>query len=213
MDYRIDTKNIISRDLDVLQRSLYIINEHLELERTRGASAETRANILIPFITIGASVILGFSTSIGVLSSPIIVLIRVLYTTTIIFFAKSTFYTLASFRVVHHKRLTPQMVNDIQELELIDALAYEVKWKIWEYNQLIPVNTQKLYYIYRAQQNLMLAILSVLLLSLAQFISQYISCQSDCFHDIQFLIGTLGIIFGVFSDPLIEKKSFWNKKD
>lgn len=210
MDYRIDTEKITSSNLDILKKSLEIIDEHLEKEKQRGASVEVRANILIPFITIGATVILRFSTSIGTVSNSITAFICFMYLMTIIFFIKSVYYLLASFQVIQHHRLTPKMVNDIQEFELIQALAYEVKWKIWEYNQLIPVQTKKLFYIYRAQQNLMLGVIGILLLALFQFLSQYIYYKSNIF--IQIIFGIVGIRLAFFSDAMIEKTSFWNKK-
>ncbi len=151
----------------------------------------------IPFITIGSTLILAFSKVIDGLGNSLTISLIMFFIITLIFFAKAILFNLISFRVVQAYRLTPKLVNDIQQLDKSEAIAYEVKWKIWEYNKMVPVNSKKLFFIYRAQNNLMLAIFSILILACIQFLSQFITHQSCTLTNVQFIIGGIIIILGI----------------
>lgn len=208
----IDINLITSRDPNILEKSVVIVNEQLDKETKRGELAEKRAGMLIPFITIGSTFILAFSKLIGSLENTLAISLAAFFIVALIFFIKSAIFTLISFRIVQANRLTPQLVNDIQQFDRLEAMAYEVKWKIWEYNQMVPVNTKRLFYTYRAHNNLMLAVFSILILACIQFLSRFAISQSCALTSFQFIVGSITIILGLVSDFIIEKLSFWGKR-
>jgi hypothetical protein len=210
---KIDNSKITSQDKEILKKSLMIIDEHLEKERQRGETAEKRANILITFIGIGAAVVLALSSNFANPVFSMVYLIVSLFLITIIFLVKSIIYTLRIIKVQQKKRLTPDLINDIQNLDIKAALSYEIKWKIWEYNQRIPVNTQKLFWVARAHRNFIFSIITALVLSLILFLDQHISIQSWWFDGIQISFGIFGLAFVLLIDYIFEKYSFWEFSD
>ena len=111
---KIDNSKITSQDKEILKKSLMIIDEHLEKERQRGETAEKRANILITFIGIGAAVVLALISNFVNPVFSMVYLIVSLFLITIIFLVKSIIYTLRIIKVQQKKRLTPDLINDIQ---------------------------------------------------------------------------------------------------
>jgi hypothetical protein len=206
---KVDNEKITSNNREILQKSLETINEHLEKERRREETAERRANMLITFIGIGATIILALSKNFINSSFSINILVKVVFGTTLIFLTKSIFYTLKVFSVKQINRLTPELINDIQDLDLKEALAYEIKWKIWEYNQMIPVNTEKLFWVSRAIRNFILAIISALLLSSIIFIDRFITIESCWLITIQICLGIIIVLYSILVDYIFEKFSFW----
>lgn len=207
----IDINQIKSKDPDILEKSIAIINEQLDKETKRGELAEKRAGMLIPFITIGSTFILAFGKLIS-LENPLTITVVAFFIVTLIFFVKAALFTLISFRIVQANRLTPQLINDIQQFDKLEAMAYEIKWKIWEYNKMVPVNTKRLFYTYRAQNNLMLAVFSILIIACIQFFSCFVTSHSASLVNIQFIAGNITIILGLVSDFIIERFSFWEKE-
>ena len=208
----VDNSKINSNDLKILEKSLEIINEHLKKENLRGQGADKRANILITFIGIGASIALAFTKLVIDSGDSLKILIHFVFITILIYLVKAVFYILKVYEPRLLKRISPEIINDIQSFSFKDALAYEIKWKIWEYNQMIPENNYKLYYITRAQRNVSFAILSVLFLSIGLFVEKQILSSPCWFTILQMSIVTLLVLLAVFIDYIFEKFSFWEFK-
>ncbi|WP_088186373.1 hypothetical protein [Desulfosporosinus sp. FKA] len=203
-----------SNDANVLDISARLISEQIEKENARGESADNRINILFCLIGIYASVILATNGVIfGKDSNPSIIL-KFIFIGVIILLVMSVSNALMTILVKQVDQLSPEMVNEIQSFSEIEALQYEVKWKIWQYNKLNESNTTKLFYLHRVQRNILLSILYLLIMTVLIYFNNYIhlyELNSSCLRYIEIGLGIIAFLFSIFINYLLEKFSFWNK--
>lgn len=207
----IDNTRIQENNFEVLQISLRIIDEHLSREKERGNSADKRATTIITFIGILATVILAFTKLVIINNNSLIICVSGFLVITLIFLIKSIINIMNLFQVKQIDTLSPDMINDIQDKTKNQAIAYEVKWKIWEYNKLTPYNSKKLFYLNRAQRNTISCIFSILILALALFADDYIKISECWFLALQLIIVILAFIFALISDTIMEINGIWKK--
>ncbi len=202
-------EKIKSNNKDVLDQSMEIIDEHLRKEVERGKTAGTRVNTLITLSGAASAVILFFGKIIlNICTSNFLILIYFTYSVTILFLMKSIYYSIRSLKLTQVYRLSPEIIYDIQERDLNEALRYEITWKIWEYFQMIPVNTQRLFWFNRGQRNLLFSIIFFLFLGLLLLINEKVSVSIP--NSIEYILGGISILFVVFCDCILDRFGFWH---
>lgn len=201
-----------SSNIDVLNNSARLITEFISEENTRGESSNNRVNISICLTGIYASIIIALTNSIFINISTTPILAKFLYANTVILLIISVFNSIRVVLVKQVDKLSPDIVNDIQSFEHIEALRYEVKWKMWQYNKLNENNLYKLFYLHRAQRTLLLSSFNLLMVCpILFFTNNLMSFKTiNYIKTIEILLGVILISFSIFSNPILEKKSFWS---
>lgn len=204
-----------SNDTNVLNISVRLISEQIEQEITRGESADNRTNIAFCLIGIYVSIILAISNVLfGESSNPAFIL-KLFFISIVILLASSIFNALKVILVKQVEKLSPGMVNDIQSFSETEALQYEVKWKMWQYNKLNESNTTKLFYLNRIQRSLLFSILNLLIMIPLIYFNKYIflyEIEHSWLSYVDISIGVILFLFSIFSNKILESYSFWNEK-
>lgn len=203
-----------SDDINVLNISIRLISEQIEKENSRSESVDNRINIVFCLIGIYASVILATNGVLFNPSSTPSIILKFFFIGLLIILAMSVFNALKTILVKQIYELSPELVNDIQCFSEKEALQYEIKWKMWQYNKLNESNTTKLFYLHRVQRNLFFSILYLLIMAILIYFNDYIhinELKSPCLRYIEFGIGIISLLFSIFSNNIFEKYSFWNK--
>ena len=211
MTYKIEKilEKIKSNDKDVLDQSIKIIDEQLREESERGKSVITRVNTLIALSGAVSAVAIFFGkTILDMLGNNLLILIYLAYSSMLLLLIKSIYYSIRALSVAKGYRLTPKMIFDIQEKDPKKSLRYQIGWKIWEYYQMIPVNTQKLFWFNRGQRNLLFSIICFLCLGFLLFINKKISLPVP--NAIQYIGGVIFIVFATLFDFIFEKLGLWH---
>ena len=123
----------------------------------------------------------------------------------IIFFFKTIYYSLRSIGLAHVLELSPDTVYEIQSMDNIKALHHEIAEKMWEYDQIIPYNNNRLFNYGRGQRNLIFGMIFFLILGLLFAVNAKIQININ----IQYLISLIMIFFTIISDLIFEKFGFW----
>ncbi|MDZ4058322.1 MAG: hypothetical protein U1D69_15425, partial [Polynucleobacter sp.] len=197
-----------SNDINVVRKCQEFVDERAGLERMRGESAERRANIILS--TLGASsAFLVFMAS-NLLDDPEKVgwLAIILYAAAALWVSRSVWYCIKSIRTQSRYRLTEESVFEVQDKNEIDAIKDLLSGKIWELQCSVQPNTERLFYVQRAQRALIVFVGILLLLGVVVVVGNYLSIQpSPC---VLFFVSALGAIFWFFGDYFIEKSGIWN---
>lgn len=199
---------LTSENLDVLNMCDNFLNQKLEMERLRGESAEKRANIILG--TVGASsAFLVFLAGVdldtkGETASFAIII----YIASILWLTRAIWYSIKSIRTQNRYHVTEDSVFEFQEKSQIDTIKEIIAGKIWEYKYSVQPNTERLFYVQRAQRALvvfigLLLLLGVVIISENKIKLEYVNC-------LKFAISFSAVIFWIFGDWLIEKKGIWN---
>lgn len=196
-----------SNDINIIQKCQEFIDEKAGLERLRGESAERRANIILS--TLGAlSAFLVFMAS-NLLGDPNKVgwLVIILYSASALWVFRSVWYCIKSISAQSRYRVTEESIFEVQDKSEIDAAKELLSGKIWELQCSIQPNTERLFYIQRAQRALIVFVGILLLLGVVVMIRNYLSIQpSSC---VLWLVSAIGLIFWFLGDYLIEKSGIW----
>ena len=199
---------LTSSDINVVLKCQEFVDERASLERMRGESAERRANIILS--TLGASsAFLVFMAS-NFLGNPDKVgrLVIILYAASALWVSRSVWYCIKSIRTQSRYRVTEESVFDVQDKEELDAAKDLLSGKIWELQCTVQPNTERLFYVQRAQRAFIVFVGILLLLGVVVAIRNYLSIQpSPC---VLFFVSLLGVTFWFFGDYLIEKSGIWN---
>jgi hypothetical protein len=197
-----------ANDINVVRKCQEFVDERASLERMRGESAERRANIILS--TLGASsAFLVFMAS-NLLGDPDKVgwLVIILYAASALWISRSVWYCIKSIRTQSRYRVTAESIFEVQDKKEIDAVKDLLSGKIWELQCSIKPNTERLFYVQRAQRALIVFVGILLLLGVVVVIENYLSIQhSPC---VLFFVSVLGVIFWFFGDYFIEKSGIWN---
>lgn len=197
-----------SNDINVIQKCQEFVDEKAGLERLRGESAERRANIILS--TLGASSAFLVFIASNLLGDPNKVgwLVIVLYSASALWVSRSVWYCIKSMRTQSRYRITEESIFEVQNKSEIDAAKDLLSGKIWELQCSIQPNTERLFYVQRAQRALIVFFGILLLLGVAVMIRNYLSIQLSYY--VLWLVSAIGIIFWFLGDYLIEKSGIWN---
>ena len=204
-----DDKLIISNDINILKQSQKFIDQRLTSEHERGKAAENRATVMLGII--GAFAVFLFNFIKGIISDyeAVPALVIIVCVITIAFLIKSGYYAIIAIRPLQTYTLTPSLVVDIQNKLYDEALRYEIKWKIWEYNHLLKPNTTRLFWLHRCQRNFFNAVLVFVILGCSLFFEVDTLFRISYFYLIKFI--AVAIFWFFFGDILIEKRGLWKK--
>lgn len=197
-----------SDDINVVRKCQEFVDERASLERMRGESAERRANIILStlgassaFLVFMASNLLGDPEKVGWIAI-------ILYAAAALWVSRSVWYCIKSIRTQSRYRLTEESVFEVQDKNEIDAIKDLLSGKIWELQCSVQPNTERLFYVQRAQRALIVFVGILLLLGVVVVVRNYLNIQpSPC---VLFLVSALGVIFLFFGDYFIEKSGIWN---
>lgn len=166
-------EKLSSEKIEVLKQSLVFVTERISNERDRASKAETRAVATLAFSGVLSSIVVIRSPNIFQYSgSASWVLVFTLYVTTIVFLLKSAVFSFQALGVLKRNEVTPDLIFELQEKTEVDALREEVAYKIWEYYQLLPIGTTRLFRVNRSQRNILAAIVTFSLLGIIWGISE-----------------------------------------
>lgn len=201
-----------TKDRDVLDQSIQLVNELLESEETRRKNAESRAGQLMTVTSITAAALLFIiETVVGIKSGDFLVLIYFSSATTIVLMVKSLIYFVGTLKVYRSHQLNEQIVFDIQKKDIVNSLQYEIDSKIWVLKRIRQPNTGLLFSLYRAQLNLIWCIISLLLLVLLMFIDSRMRCSS--LHNLDYILGIVLLCISIVFDPIRDRLGgFWSFK-
>lgn len=197
-----------TNDIEVVQKCQEFIDDRAELERMRGESAERRANIILS--TLGASsAFLVFMAS-NLLGDPDKAewLVIILYAASALWISRSVWYCIKSIRTQSRYRVTEESIFEVQDKSEIDAAKDFLSGKIWELQRSVQPNSERLFYVQRAQRALIVFVGSLLLLGVVVISRNFLSFHpSSC---VLFFVSAFGVVFWVFGDYFIEKSGIWN---
>jgi hypothetical protein len=204
-----DIRELLStKDINVIRKCQEFVDERAHLERMRGESAERRANIILS--TLGASsAFLVFMAS-DLLGDPVRVgwLVIILYAASALWISRSVWYCIKSIRTQSRYRVTEESIFEVQNKKEIDVIKDLLSGKIWELQHSIQPNTERLFYVQRAQRALIVFVGILLLLGVVVVTRNYLSIQpSSC---VLFFISAFGVFFWFFGDYFFEKSGIWN---
>ncbi|MEJ2065815.1 MAG: hypothetical protein P8X74_21475 [Reinekea sp.] len=184
------------------------MDDRAGLERMRGESAERRANIILStlgafsaFLVFMASNLPGDPDKAGWFTI-------ILYVASALWLSRSVWYCIKCIRTQSRYRVTEESIFEVQDKEEIDAVKYLLSGKIWELQCSVQPNTERLFYVQRAQRALIVFVGILLLLGGVVVLRNYLSIQpSPC---VLFFVSAHGVIFWLFGDYIIEKSGIWH---
>ena len=200
---------INTKDKEVLLHCLVIINEHLNKENQRGISSTNKLNSMLTLMGVGSALLFFFGNflfSNNEVQNDIMIKIFFLFAAT--FLIKSIYYSIKTMSVQKVNRLNPDLIFDIQNKNFIESIRYEIVWKIWEYKQLLPFHTSKLFLINRCQRNFFITVLIILIIAtLLPFNIQQLSDIPLTFKYVSYVIFIFIFLFG---DAIMDRLGFWH---
>jgi hypothetical protein len=197
-----------SNDINVIRLCHKFVDERADQERMRGESAERRANIILS--TLGASSAFLVFIASNLLDKPDKVgdLVIILYAASALWISRSVWYCIKSIRAQSRYRITVESVFEVQGESEIEAIKVLLSGKIWELQRSIQPNTERLFYVQRAQRALIVFVGILLLLGVLVVFRDYIIIPpNSC---ILFNILIFGVIFWFYGDYFFEKRGIWN---
>ena len=200
---------ITSGDVAVLKHSLAFVQGRMREEQDRGKAAETRATAILAILGILAGLIVPFATTIASVVETNRSFLYFIIATSILFLLKGIYYAFRILGISKQYRLMPEYVYDFQSGTLEDVLRTDIAATMWSYERAKEPNTQKLFWLNRAQRNGVIAIFLYALFGLSLFVSRegllalppWTTCVSATFAVLALLI----------SDKLAERFGIWRK--
>ena len=201
-------QKLSTNDIDVIRLCQKFVDERADLERMRGESAERRANIILS--TLGASSAFLVFMATNLLGEPDKVgwLVIIMYAASALWISRSVWYCIKSIRTQSRYRVTAESVFEVQSKSEIEAVKDLLSGKIWELQRSIQPNTERLFYVQRAQRALIVFVGILLLMGVVVVTRDYFLIQpNSCILSI---ISIFGVIFWLFGDYFIENSGIWN---
>lgn len=197
------TKRLSSKNIKILVQSLEYINQRLAIERVRAERAESRASALLTMnaILAGFAIIFIESFREGKIQSATVIIL--LFGGALLLLVKASFFCLKALWVLRGYELNAELPFELQSLKPVDSIREELAWKIWEYYELLPLSTQRLFWVNRAQRNLAWAILLFSFLAIVSFFGT----QNDLTLNTTITV-SLVILFTawiILLDPIVER--------
>lgn len=197
-----------ANDIKVIRLCQQFVNERADLERLRGESAERRANIILS--TLGASSAFLVFVASNFLGDPEKVgwLVIILYAASALWVSRSVWYCIKSIRTQSRYRVTEKSIFEVQEKTEIEAAKDLLSGKIWELQQSVQPNTERLFYVQRAQRALVIFVGILLMIGFSVNVHSYYPIElAPC---AVLLIVAVIFLFWIFGDRIIEKNGIWN---
>lgn len=200
-----------SEDEKVLKQSISYINEKNSLIRERSTHAESRATAMLTVSGILAGFIVFFVEVLNNENVKSNFIVTACYIVSVLLLIKAVLFAVRVFWVQKGYELTPDLIYDLQTKTDIQALKEELKWKIWEYYEILPLTSTKLFWLSRSQRNTVMAIITLMILGLILFLKINICFEINSLVKSLLLLFTLLVI--IFVDIIFEfLGSFWNRK-
>lgn len=158
---------ITSSEPETLKQCLSFIKDRLQWEIDRGKRAEGRATTMLTLIGIVTAVVIHFTDKHNETLKDELLISTSLFVSALFLLLKSGFYACKALSITFQKRITPQLIINIQDKTAIDALKKEIAALIWEYDQWVKPNSIRLYYLNKCQWALAA---SIILLSCLSFL-------------------------------------------
>jgi len=199
---------LTSKDQEVLLLCDTYLDQRIEKERLRGEAAERRASIILA-ASGAASAFLGlFFNKLPEVTDLNNSFITVLYSASALWLFRALWYSIKSIHMQSRKSVLADTIFEFQENSKVDAIKTIIACKIWELNHSIYPNTERLFYVQRAQRAFIVFIGLIFLEGVALplkaiLVSAYFKCLATG------LILPI-ILFFFFGDKFIEKRGIWN---
>ena len=161
---------ITANDAEVLRHSLSFVQARFREEQDRGKAAETRATAVLAVLGILAGFAVPFVATIELVAKTSRPFLYVIWAASILFLLRGICYAIRILGIAKQFRLTPDSVYDFQSSNLEDVLRDDVAATIWSYEQAKEPNTRKLFWLNRAQRNVVVAIFLYVLLGVSLFV-------------------------------------------
>lgn len=204
-------QNLSSDNSDILEQSLKITKELLISEQKRGDVAEKRTSIVFSLLTILSGAMFYFADKFNSVNGfSDITLRHFLFISAIILLLKSGFYALKTLRIKVYYRLDENLVYDIQKFDTHNAIKHEISWRIWVLNKALQPNNFKLYFYSRSQNNMLICICYICVLSLTYLFN---GANWNMTHSVQTYVLTIIIpLPALFLDTILAHYSIWSYK-
>ena len=201
-------ENLDSDDIAVLNLCNIFLDKRIERERLRAESAEKRASILLGIVGAASALLVFLSKNILSTSDSHINLIITFYIASVLWLFRTIWYSLKSIRTQNRYCIDLESIFEFQQKTKINALKAIISAKLWEYKQSVRPNTERLFYIQRAQRALVVFIGLLLMLGFIIIIDTEIIGKNEfCFICI---FSTVLAVFWFFGYRLIEKLGIWD---
>ncbi|QAR32693.1 hypothetical protein EP073_04500 [Geovibrio thiophilus] len=201
-------KKLTSESQEVLTLCGEFLDQRIEKERLRGESAENRANIILTASGAASAFLVFFSDKLPDVTSSNNALFTLIYAVSALWLLKSVWYSIKSISSQSRLQIVADNVFEFQKEDRLNAMKMIISSKLWELQNSIQPNSERLFYVQRAQRALIVFI-SLLLLEGLALLTKNIAIinQNKCLIIIFILLSVFSFFFG---DKLIEKKGIWN---
>ena len=202
--------SITSKDVAVLRQVLAFLQERMKEEQERGRVSETRATAVIAILGIFAGLVIPFAITFESTVTNNHTFLYIIIGASVLFLLRGVYYVCRILGMSKQCRLTPDYIHQIQIGDIEDALRADIAGLIWLYEQAKQPNTQKLFWLDRAQRNGLLAIFLFVLFGISLFLSQrYSVLFPTC---ATYGLATVFVFAWLFLDRLVEwLGDFWNR--
>jgi membrane-associated HD superfamily phosphohydrolase len=204
-------EKINSDDIKVLKICESFIDDRLEKENARGESAERRANMVLG--TVGAGTIL------MVFWSKMIIVddadsagggVMLFYTICSLLLVKAIWYAVKSSTVQSRYQIPPENIFELSELSELQGLKFIISSKYYECFHAIQPNSDRLFYVQRAQRALISFFVGALLLGGASSLNIKLSDPMNI--AINSVMAVFSLIWFLRGDWCVERVGIWNSK-
>lgn len=199
---------IDSEDIEVLKLCNKFLDDRVESERLRGESAERRASILLGVVgAISAFMVFLANDILGNGNKPHVFLV-IIYTASALWLARSVWYSMKSLRSQNRYRLTIESIFGFQSGSDIEALKKIIAGKYWEHEQSVQPNTERLFYIQRAQRSIVVVAGFLLCFGALIIMGNQLKYLNDTC--VSLLASFILLTYWLFGDWAVEKAGIWN---
>ena len=194
-------------DINVLKVCEKFLDEKIEQERLRGELALRRANIILSTVSAFSAFLVFIAANILDKPAQISSLVILLYAALVLWISRSVWYCLKGIRTQSRYRIEAESIFYVQDKTEFEVLKELLSGKMWELQRSIQPNTERLFFIQRAQRSLVTFVALLIILGVVVMCQNYF-CEADSF--IVFLLSLILISFWLFGDWIIEKLGIWN---
>lgn len=206
-----DIKSMLSSDdINVVQECKNFIDERAVSERMRGESAERRANIILSTLGASSAVLVFIASNLIKDQQQAGWLILLMYASAVLWVCRSVWYCIKSIRTQSRYRVTEATVFEVQDRSEVDTIKEFLSGRIWEIQHSIQPNTERLFYVQRAQRALIIFIVILLFLGGILVAKDYLSIHLPIW--ILVMLSLAILLFWIFGDAVIEKRGIWNNR-
>jgi hypothetical protein len=181
-----------SNDINIIKLCEKFVDERASLERMRGDAAERRANIILSTLGASSAFLVFIASTLLSKQNNTEWLIIFLYAASAMWVSRSVWYCIKSIRTQSRYGLKEECVYEVQEKSELDAIKELLSGKIWELQHTIQPNTERLFYVQRAQRAFIVFIGILLFLGVVAVSRLSIPIQSN--YCIVFILSIVGVV-------------------